>query len=61
MAKQTEKKPDLTKIELNINEFGEIVQNFKTEDLNEFLNDNTENIKLNNHPEFQKNQNNEDD
>ena len=48
--KKKEGKPevhdDLSGFEIRINEFGEIVSNFKVEELNEFLDENVEDKKL---------------
>jgi hypothetical protein len=41
---QTEKPP---KFDITVNEFGEIIQTIKTEEINRFLNENTDDLKLN--------------
>ncbi len=56
MEKKPEKKTDFSKFEISVNQFGEIVQTIKTEDIVEFLNENTEDLKLNDHPDFKKNE-----
>jgi hypothetical protein len=41
---ETEKPP---KFDITVNEFGEITQTIKTEEINRFLNENTDDLKLN--------------
>ncbi len=54
MEKDKAKKPDLSGLRITVNELGEIVQNIGTEQIVEFLNENTTDLKLNEHPDFQK-------
>ena len=60
MAKKT--KPakthaDLTGFKIEVNEFGEIIRSRDVAVLNAFLNENLDDLKLNEHPDFQKKDN----
>jgi hypothetical protein len=43
---KTKEKPEIEGFDIKINEFGELVKNYSVNDLNEFLNENTEDKKL---------------
>ena len=54
MEKKPEKKTDFRKFDITVNQFGEIEQTIKAEEIVEFLNEKTDDLKLNEHPDFKK-------
>lgn len=47
IKKPVKKKKNVDKLNMGINEFGELITNIKLEDINEFLDNNVEDKKLN--------------